>query len=131
MHRLLVLPLLLVLAAASPRLRLFPEDYPRVRGEHGLWIGSLHLCGADAARVTRGKNSYGMETLTFTFAPSIQPRLERETTRLLDQQMPVVVDGVTVAVPNVNEPIRGTDLVLYGLRGKETELIERAALARC
>jgi hypothetical protein len=72
-----------------------------------------------------------MDTLTFTFAPSIQPRLERETTRLLNQPMRVRVDGVTVGVPFVQEPIRGTELVLYGPQGKVTELIERAATAPC
>jgi hypothetical protein len=128
MHRLLVL---LLLASAPPTYPWSPEYYPRVRGEHGLWIGSLHLCGADAARISRGKDRFGEDTLTFTFAPSIQPRLERETTRLLNRPMRVRVDGVTVGVPFVNEPIRGAELMMYGPEGKVTELIERAAAAPC
>ncbi|MEA3040335.1 MAG: hypothetical protein QOE79_2848 [Sphingomonadales bacterium] len=128
MHRLLVL---LLVAAPTPRVDLFPEDYPRVPGEHGLWIGSLHLCGADAARTTLGKDLAGWDILTLTFAPSIQPRLERETTRLLNQPMRIRVDGITVAMPYVDEPIRGTELAMSGSRRDVIETIERAAAAPC
>jgi len=131
MRRLLALPVLLLLAAAPPRVVLFPEDYPRVRGEHGLWLGSIHLCGADSARTTRGKDVTGYDSLIFAFAASIQPRLERETTRLLDGPLPIRVDGSTVALPYVDEPIRGTELVLNGPKAKVLEAIERAARAPC
>lgn len=119
------LPLLALLAAAAPA--------PAPHGmEHGLWAGSVRLCGADTARVREASGGGSDElALLLSFPDSIQPALERETTRLLKRRMPIRLDGVTLVSPFVNEPIRGSGLTIIGQPLSVLERIRSAALAPC
>lgn len=132
------LPLLVALAAAlappaAPPVwdrADLPRRFPRVKGERGLWIGTLHLCGAAVVDVARGEEE-GEATMRLTLDPALQPRLRRETERMLKRQLTVRIDGVTVAAPFVWEPITGPGLIIAGLDEAGLEGVERTARAPC
>src|SRR4051812_7544915 len=103
---------------------------PRVRGEKGLWIGSMSLC-RDNVAVRAVADPTGEPALLLTFSPDLQPRLRDETAGQLDRPMAIRVGGRTLTAPYVREPIAGLEMQLAGLDSKARKAIARAAERRC
>jgi len=74
---------------------------------HGLWIGSLHLCGGRVAAVETGEpESYGGRPgIIFRFSPEFAPRVRALTAQRVRRPLAVVLDGRVIMSPRVNEPL--------------------------
>jgi hypothetical protein len=102
---------------------------PRVRGETGLWIGSIRVC---RARVEKAElvDAYGGALILRLTAPYRLPLLE-QTSASLDKQMSVRIDGRTVMAPFINAPIARGELLLLSFDARLLGRLRRSALRRC
>ena len=115
----------------APGMALFPEQFPTLSGQRGLWLGAIHACRDNVVSAVRTKDRYGGDIVRFTFTPDIQPGLEEETTRLIEQQIVVRVDGRPISAPFVDASIRGLGLDIHPGNAGEARKIRAAALRPC
>jgi hypothetical protein len=108
----------------------FPESFPRVRGERGLWFGPLQVC---RERVTRAErvSDHGVPALLVAFTPDQRDALLEATRPLVGRQMTIRLNGRTIAAPMVNEPIAGGEVMITGAVDKALAKIVKQALRPC
>ena len=101
----------------------------------GLWFGPLHLCGDAVLAVSEARDEQDQRTIIVHFSPAMAEAVRTETTRRVNSELPIVLDGRTVVAPVVREPIAGGVIALAGepLAGVEggVEALRAAAARPC
>ena len=96
----------------------------------GLWVGPIHLCRELVRTVTLDPPLGAGHGVSIAMAPSLAPAFERETGRLIDQPIPISIDGRVVAQPIVRERISAAIAIDTQSR-QEAEAIRDAAQRPC
>jgi hypothetical protein len=94
---------------------------------HGLWVGTLHLCAGRVAAVEVGAPEFhgGRPGLILRFSRDFAPRIRALTARWVGRPLAVVLDGIVIMSPIVNEPLDGA----ASIAGPEAVPIDRIRAA--
>lgn len=80
----------------------------------GLWLGPLHLCAGTVQAIEEGKDEQQMPRILIRFAPAMAEAVRTETTKRVNAQLPILLDGRTLTAPVVREPITGGEISIAG-----------------
>ena len=136
MKALLALLLLIASAAEAPaagrdRDERLSSQFPRVKGDKGLFVGSIRACRDTVTQVNPVADPSGFPALEIVFTAAAAARLRSETAALVGRPIRFRLDGRTVIAPTVLEEITGGRLHISGPPALDVPDLRRAALGRC
>ena len=99
--------------------------------EQGLWIGPIPVCRDTVTQAEEGRDSDTSEPIVvITLMSHWHGRLHAETRRLVEQPLPIRIDGETISEPIVREPIANGKLQVT-TTGPDSARIVTAARGPC